>query len=94
MYIGSSSFLKKRYNTHINLLKNKIKESAIKLDRYKDLLPAIEKNKKKVIDSNGNVFNSMLECSRFHNVSIQTVCDILKGRHFKTRKGISFKYYE
>lgn len=80
--------------THSQKTKTKMRKTAKKLNRYKDLLKSIEKNKRKVIDSIGNIFNSMLECSKYHNISIQTVCDILKGRHSKTRKGVSFKYYE
>lgn len=80
--------------THSQKTKNKMRDTANKLNRYKDLIKAIEKNKRKVIDSDGKIFDSMVECSKHHEVSIQTVCDILKGRHYKTRKGISFKYYE
>lgn len=47
---------------------------------------------KKIIDSEGNRFISMSECSKFWNISVQTVCDILKGRHNKTRKGVRFFY--
>lgn len=85
--IKSRTGLKKTKETKL-----KMRETAIRLNRHKDLLPWIESNKKKVIDSNGNNFTSMKECAIFWDISIQTVCDILKGRHFKTRKGISFKY--
>jgi len=48
----------------------------------------------KVIDDLGNIYDSLANAAKENNVSVQTVCDILKGRHSKTRKGRSFKYYE
>lgn len=48
----------------------------------------------KIIDDLGNVYDSLKEAALNNGVSTQTVCDILKGRHNKTRKGRSFKYYE
>lgn len=72
--------------------KQKMRNTAIKLERYKDLMPYINSIKRSVIDSNGNLFKSATECAKFWNISNQTVCDILKGRHTQTRKKISFKY--
>jgi group I intron endonuclease len=54
----------------------------------------VDKGERKVIDDLGNVYNSLKEASEKNGVAVQTVCDILKGRHSKTRKGRSFKYYE
>lgn len=51
-------------------------------------------SKIKVIDDLGNVYESLTEAAKKNGVSNQTVCDILKGRHYKTRKGRSFKYYD
>lgn len=51
-----------------------------------------ENKRKKIIDNLGNIFNSLTEAAKFHQVSIPTVCDILKKRHNKTRKGIIFYY--
>lgn len=51
-----------------------------------------EKAKKAVKDSLGNQFSSMVECSKFHEMSVQAVCDILKGRTKKSKKGITFEY--
>jgi group I intron endonuclease len=36
--------------------------------------------RKKVISSDGNVFNSLVECAIFYNMSVSSVCDVLKGR--------------
>jgi len=72
--------------------KKKMSETNKRLNRYLTLLPCIEKKKKKIKDNLGNVFASLTECAIFHNISTQTVCDILKGRHFKTRKGVVFQY--
>jgi group I intron endonuclease len=51
-----------------------------------------EKQKKSVIDSLGITHSSMASAALYHGVSVQTVCDILKGRHFQTRKKVTFKY--
>ena len=74
----------------------KIKQSvnAINKNLNKYLLPFIEKRKRKIIDSNNIIHNSMLECAKYHNISAATVCDILKGKHKQTRNKVSFKYYE
>jgi group I intron endonuclease len=52
-----------------------------------------EKSKIKVIDNDGILYNSLADAASKNDISVATVCDILKGRHFKTRKGKSFKYY-
>lgn len=50
------------------------------------------KQRKKIKDSFNNIFISLTETAKFHDVATQTVCDILKGRHLQTRKGVSFEY--
>jgi group I intron endonuclease len=65
---------------------------AINDNRSRHLKSYTQQKRKKIKDSLGNIFDSMLECSKYHNVSRQTVCDILKGRHYKTRAGVSFFY--
>lgn len=77
---------------HSDKTKRKMSKTSKKLNRYKDLIPAIERSKKPILDSNNKKFKSMTDAAKYHKVSVQTVCDILKGRHSKTRKGISFKY--
>lgn len=72
--------------------KDKMSKTAKNINSWKRFENHINSLKKQVIDNKGNVFNSMSECSKFWNISTQTVCDILKGRHSKTRKGIIFKY--
>lgn len=52
------------------------------------------KQKKQIVDNEGNIFESLAVAAKFWRISVATVCDILKGRHSKTRKGIIFKYYE
>jgi len=89
-------------------LRKKILESRIGLKRSQEFKEtqrknAINKNlaqyiaginKVKIVDDLGNVYNSLGEAAIINEISTQTVCDILKGRHSKTRKGRSFKYYE
>lgn len=70
----------------------KMSKTSKRLNRFKDLIPTIEKMKRKIIDSSGVIHSSLSECAKYWNISTQTVCDILKLRHTKTRKGISFKY--
>lgn len=72
--------------------KNKMRKTALKNKQHKFLLPSIMKRRRSIKDSLNNKFESMVECSKFWNISVQTVCDILKGRHKQTRKGISFRY--
>lgn len=72
--------------------KEKQRSNAIKKELHKYLIESNNKRKLKIIDSNGIIHNSLVECADYHKISTQTVCDILKGRHFKTRKGVSFKY--
>lgn len=52
------------------------------------------KNNKKIIDNEGIVYESLTQCATSNNVSICTVCDILKGRHLRTRNKKTFGYYE
>ena len=59
--------------------------SISRIDRSKQM--------RKIKDNKSNIFNSLKECAKFWNISIATVCDILKDRHGQTRKGIKF-YYE
>lgn len=73
--------------------KRKMSRTSKRLNRFKDILPYIISKRRKIIDSNQNVFESMTSCATFWKISIATVCDILKGRHSKTRKGISFQYF-
>jgi group I intron endonuclease len=48
--------------------------------------------RKKIRDSEGNIFSSLVETSKFHGISVSSVCDVLKGRSKKTKKGITFEY--
>ena len=73
--------------------KKKMSEISKKSNAWHRLKNAISNSKKKIKDSNGNIFNSVTEAALFWSVSPATVCDILKGRHSKTRKKISFQYY-
>lgn len=77
---------------HSEITKQKMKLTAQRKNRYSSLIPAIEKFKKPIIDSRGNRFESLTHAARFWEISIPTVCDILKGRHKYTRKKVSFRY--
>lgn len=72
--------------------KAKQRAAALKRRAGNVLLPFILKQRKPIQDSNGNIFVSLSEAGKFWSISVQTVCDILKGRHNHTRKGISFTY--
>jgi len=87
------AFIKQRTGTtRSEETRRKQSEISKRLNRYKDLIPAIEKFKKSIADNKGNIFKSLTEAAKYHNISVQTVCDILKGRHTKTRSGVKFKY--
>jgi group I intron endonuclease len=77
---------------HSSETRKKMSETSKKLNRAADLKESIERQKRAVVDNLGNKFNSMVDAANFHGVSVQTVCDILKGRHSKTRKKVSFNY--
>lgn len=50
------------------------------------------KQYKKVVDSNGMVYDSMSEAARITGSSVSAICDNLKGRSKKTKYGLTFKY--
>lgn len=51
-------------------------------------------NKRKVKSSDGNIFNSLVECANFYNVKVPTVCDVLKGRSKTLKRQFKLEYYE
>lgn len=51
-----------------------------------------QKQKKKIVDSEGNIHESLISYAKFWDMSVQAVCVILKGRTYKSRKGIRFFY--
>ncbi len=75
-------------------LKTKLKMSKTskRLNRFKDLLPYINSKKRKIKDNLGNVFTSLTEAGKFHKLSRQSVCDILKGRSYQSKLGVIFNY--
>lgn len=77
---------------HSEKTKQKMRKASIRINNYKHLIANMHKIRKKIKDNKGNIFESLTSASKFHNISSQTVCDILKLRHSKTRKGIIFYY--
>lgn len=71
--------------------KDKMRETAIRINAINRV--DREKAKRKVIDNDGIIYRSLVDASERNNLSLATVCDILKGRHSQTRKKKSFKYY-
>lgn len=47
---------------------------------FKHIKKYVELSKKQVFDNQGNVFESLVECSEFYKVKVATICDVLKGR--------------
>ncbi len=76
--------------THPENTKIKMSETAKKIGQGWQLKSG--ENKLAVKDSLGNSFTSLGKAAEFHKMSIQGVCDILKGRTKKTRKGVIFFY--
>lgn len=69
----------------------KMKESGKKRKNI-ELFLAIENSKVYIHDNIGNVFHGYKQASVYHNIEISTICDILKRRHYKTRRGVTFYY--
>ena len=87
--------LKKRIGSKRNdKTKQRMRATAIAKSRYTSLLNSIELSKEPIIDNDGNRFESMMAASVYYNISVQTVCDILKRRHYKTTTGVTFNYLE
>lgn len=74
--------------------KRKRSEQALKDNRWKFLMKHIEQCKKPIKDDQGNTFNSLVECSIFYNVSVSSVCDVLKGRTKLLKKKIKLEYFQ
>lgn len=70
----------------------KMKETAKRINS----ISRVDRTKlyKSVIDNDGIIYKTLTEAAHMNGISVQTVCDILKGRHLQTRKKKSFKYYE
>lgn len=77
---------------HTAETRKKMSDTSKRLNRSKDLDKSREERKKKIMDNHGNFFKSLMDASKFWNMSVQAVCDNLKGRSIKTSKGIIFKY--
>lgn len=72
--------------------KNNQRIAAIKNNQWFSLKGHIESLKKQITDSAGNTFSSLTEASKFWNISVQAICDNLKGRSKKCQNGVTFKY--
>lgn len=72
--------------------KIKMSKTAKKIKAWERMKTHIESLKKKIIDNTGQVFESLSSAARAHKMSVQAVCDILKGRTKQSRKGITFFY--
>jgi group I intron endonuclease len=74
---------------------DEIKQKMSKTAKRINSINRIDRSKsyRAIYDNRGNHFKSMSEAAKFWNKSVQTICDILKGRHNKTKNGVIF-YYE
>lgn len=77
---------------HSEETKQKMRETAIRINAIGRVNR--DKAKRKVIDNDGVIYESLAEAAKRNNIHVATVCDILKGRCKQTRKKKSFKYYE
>jgi group I intron endonuclease len=75
---------------HSKETKKKMSETAHRINSISRIDHS--KQRKPIIDNLENEFLSIKEAAAFHNISMSTVCDILKGRSLQTRKGVSFEY--
>lgn len=74
--------------------KRKMRKKAKELNYFERIKAHIESQKKKIIDNNGVIYESLSQAEKLTKCSKQAICDNLKGRSKKTRKGLTFKYLE
>lgn len=79
-------------NTRTKETKQKQRDAAVKRSAWNSLKRSIETKRKMIRDSEGNLFKSLTEAAKFWNITKATVCDVLKGRHNRTREGVRFTY--
>lgn len=82
----------RRGTKHSEETKNKMKRAAIERNAGAILESCREKRMRAVMDNHGNTFDSVTSAARHWEMSPATVCDNLKGRSKKTKKGVVFKY--
>lgn len=75
-----------------NETKSKMSNTAKRINAWERMKGHIERNKRKVKDNFGNIFNSLMDAAKYYSMSIQAVCDILKGRTKASRLGVTFIY--
>ena len=74
--------------------KQKQRDANLKAKNYRYLKESTEKNKKKIIDSNGVIYNSISEAAKVFKCSNTKISYILHGITKKPNNGIYFKFYE
>jgi len=75
--------------------KRKMSLTAKRLNNYQHIEKYVELSKRKIIDSEGNEYESLVECSKKLNRSVSSVCDNLKGRtKYITDKKLKLYYKE
>lgn len=74
--------------------KQKVTQNNLKNNSGKYFKEYHEKNRKIIIDSEGNKFPSLYSCARFHNVKSSTVCDVLKGRSKTLKRKYKVWYFD
>jgi group I intron endonuclease len=75
---------------HSSETKKKMRETALKNNSGKHLAFVVKKCK--IVDNYGIVHNSITAAAKYYGVSPQAICDLLKGRTKKNKKGLHFEY--
>lgn len=93
-HIKEKQRLKKIGSKRPEKTKLKMRETALRIKAWERMKQHIENNKRPVISSEGITFASTTDAAKYYGITVQTMGDILHGRHFRTRKKISFKYVD
>lgn len=70
--------------------KKKMRETALKNNSATRLASVVKRCK--ILDNHGIIHNSLTDAANYYNISPQSICDLLKGRTKKNKKGLHFEY--
>lgn len=81
---------KKIASKRSNETKQKMSDTAIRINSISRVDRT--KQRKRIIDSNGIIYESLSSAAKILKMSIQAICDNLKGRSKTSKTGLAFKY--
>lgn len=75
---------------HSSGTKQKMRETALKNNSASRLVFVVKRCK--ILDNYGIIHSSITEAADYYKISPQSICDFLKGRTKKNKKGLRFEY--